>query len=286
MAFWIYILKCADGSYYTGHTDALEQRLTQHHQGAITDCYTLARRPLELVYSQDFPTRDEAFRAERQVKGWRRGKKEALIAHHFDLLPSLARTARLSPVQEGSAQMLHPRSSKGVLRQAQDERVLRRAQDERNLEEVDLNWMRHALSLAGRAEQQDDEIPVGAVLLGPGGSVLGEGWNRNIGDCDPSAHAEIVAMREAGRRLGNHRLVGCSLYATLEPCAMCAMAMVHARIQRLVFAACDPKTGAAGSVFDLLSDPRHNHRVQVYGGVLAAEAGAMLSAWFQRRRRR
>lgn len=144
--------------------------------------------------------------------------------------------------------------------------------------------MRQALALAARAEAEDDEIPVGALVIDTQGNVVGEGWNRNIVERDPSAHAEIVAMRQAGRALDNHRLVGCTLYVTLEPCAMCAMAMVHARIARLVYAAADPKTGAAGSVFGLVSDPRHNHRVEVQGGVLAAEAGAMLSNYFRRKR--
>ena len=148
----------------------------------------------------------------------------------------------------------------------------------------DERWMRHALALAERAEREDDEIPVGAVLVGPGGTVLGEGWNRNITDRDPSAHAEIVALRRAGAALGNHRLLGCTLYVTLEPCAMCAMAMVHARLARVVYGARDPKTGAAGSVFDLLADPRHNHRVQVEGGLLGEEAGARLTAYFRRKR--
>jgi tRNA(Arg) A34 adenosine deaminase TadA len=144
--------------------------------------------------------------------------------------------------------------------------------------------MGQALALADRAEREDDEIPVGALVVGPDGVVLGEGWNRNIAECDPAAHAEVVAMRQAGRALGNHRLVGCTLYVTLEPCAMCAMAMVHARLARVVYGAADPKTGAAGSVFDLLADPRHNHRVEVAGGVLGDEAGQRLSNYFRRRR--
>lgn len=148
----------------------------------------------------------------------------------------------------------------------------------------DEHWMRHALALAARAEREDDEIPVGALLVSADGEVLGEGWNRNIAEHDPSAHAEIVAMRQAGRALGNHRLTGTTLYVTLEPCAMCAMAMVHARIARLVYAASDPKTGAAGSVFDLLADPRHNHRVMVQGGLLAEEAGSRLRDYFRRKR--
>jgi len=152
--------------------------------------------------------------------------------------------------------------------------------------DADERWMRHALALAERAEHEDDEIPVGAVLVSADGEVLGEGWNRNITERDPSAHAEIVAMRQAGARVGNYRLLGSTLYVTLEPCAMCAMAMVHARIARVVFGASDPKTGAAGSVFDLLADPRHNHRVDVLGGVLAEEAGTRLSNYFRRKRGR
>ena len=144
--------------------------------------------------------------------------------------------------------------------------------------------MRHALMLADRAEREDDEIPVGAVLVGPGGEILGEGWNRNLAEHDPTAHAEIVAMRRAGQRLGNHRLVGTTLYVTLEPCAMCAMAMIHARVSRLVYAASDPKTGACGSVFDLLADPRHNHRVEVASGLLAEEASKRLTNYFRAKR--
>ena len=148
----------------------------------------------------------------------------------------------------------------------------------------DIAWMQRALALAERAEHEDDEIPVGALLVSADGEVLGEGWNRNITERDPTAHAEIVAMRQAGARLGNHRLLGSTLYVTLEPCAMCAMAMVHARISRVVYGASDPKTGAAGSVFDLLADPRHNHRVEVQGGVLAEEAGMRLTNYFRRKR--
>jgi tRNA(Arg) A34 adenosine deaminase TadA len=150
--------------------------------------------------------------------------------------------------------------------------------------EVDAQWMRHALVLAARAEEQDDEIPVGALVVGPDGSLLGEGWNRNITEHDPTAHAEIIAMRQAGVRMANHRLVGCTLYVTLEPCAMCAMAAVHARLARVVYGASDPKTGAAGTVFDLLVDPRHNHRVEVVGGVLSDEAGMRLTNYFRTKR--
>lgn len=144
--------------------------------------------------------------------------------------------------------------------------------------------MRHALALAEQAQREDDEIPVGALVVSADGERISEGWNRNIAEHDPSAHAEIVAMRRAGQSVGNHRLVGCTLYVTLEPCAMCAMAIVHARIARVVFGARDPKTGAAGSVFDLLTDARHNHRVDVIGGVLADEASTRLTNYFRAKR--
>lgn len=150
---------------------------------------------------------------------------------------------------------------------------------------ADAAWMRHALELADRAQREDDEIPVGAVLVGADGALLAEGWNRNISERDPSAHAEIVAMRKAGQALGNHRLLGSTLYVTLEPCAMCAMAMVHARVARVVYAASDPKTGACGSVFDLIADPRHNHRIEVRGGLMAEAAGERLTGYFRGKRR-
>jgi tRNA(Arg) A34 adenosine deaminase TadA len=149
----------------------------------------------------------------------------------------------------------------------------------------DERWMRRALRLAELGRDREDEVPVGAVIVRDGVKVA-EGWNRNITTADPSAHAEIVALRRAGRRLGNHRLIGCTLYVTLEPCAMCAMAMVHARLARVVYAAADPKTGAAGSVFDLLESPRHNHRIAVTRGVLAEQAGELLRTYFRAKRGR
>ena len=276
MAFWTYILRCADGSYYTGHTDNLEQRLAQHHAGEVPGCYTLKRRPLELVRAEEFPTREEALAAEQQIKGWSRGKKEALIAEDWGRLQALARSSGRSESAHGSTGSPRTESVSGSTRMDPHEPVSLLTQDE--------HWMRHALALADRAQHEDDEIPVGAVLVSAGGEVIGEGWNRNITDRDPSAHAEIVAMRQAGARVGNHRLLGSTLYVTLEPCAMCAMAMVHARIARVVFAAPDPKTGAAGSVFDLLADARHNHRVAVQGGVLAEEAGRRLTNYFRAKR--
>jgi tRNA(adenine34) deaminase len=148
----------------------------------------------------------------------------------------------------------------------------------------DEHWMRQALALADRAETEFDEVPVGAVLVSADGEMLGEGFNRTIGSHDPSAHAEIVALRQAGQRLQNYRLPGTTLYVTLEPCAMCAMALVHARVGRVVYAASDPKTGAAGSVFDLLGSDRHNHRIRIDAGVLGQEAGQRLSDYFRRKR--
>jgi tRNA(adenine34) deaminase len=150
------------------------------------------------------------------------------------------------------------------------------------LAEADCRWMTHALALAREAEAAG-EVPVGAVIVRDG-TVIGEGRNRMIGAHDPSAHAEIDALRDAGRREGNYRLPGSTLYVTLEPCVMCAGAMVHARIARVVYAATDPKTGAAGSAFDVLLSDRHNHRPIVEGGVLAEEAGRLLSAFFRARR--
>lgn len=150
----------------------------------------------------------------------------------------------------------------------------------------DSDWMRLALERAEQAWREDDEVPVAALIVDAQGNLLGSGSNRTILDHDPTAHAEVVALRAAGRERGNYRLEGCTLYVTLEPCAMCAMALVHARIARLVYGASNPKAGACGSVFDLLRDPRHNHRVVVDGGILAEETGACLSAYFQEKRRR
>ena len=144
-------------------------------------------------------------------------------------------------------------------------------------------WMRRALELAQAAQALDGEVPVGAVLVRDD-VAIGLGRNRMIGANDPSAHAEIEALRDAGRRVGNYRLGGATLYVTLEPCVMCAGALVHARVARVVYAATDPKTGAAGSVFDTLVSERHNHRIVVEGGVLAEEAGALLREFFRRRR--
>lgn len=143
-------------------------------------------------------------------------------------------------------------------------------------------YMRHALLLAHRA-QAAGEVPVGAVLVHEG-RILGEGSNRPIATHDPSAHAEMIAMRAAAAALGNYRLPGATLYVTLEPCAMCAGAIIHARVARLVFGAWDPKAGAVSSVYDLIAQPRLNHRLDWRGGVLETECGDLLRAFFRARR--
>jgi tRNA(adenine34) deaminase len=142
--------------------------------------------------------------------------------------------------------------------------------------------MRYALKLASRAAAHG-EVPVGAVLVCDG-EILGEGWNRPISDRDPSAHAEMVALRAAAQKAGNYRLPGTTLYVTLEPCVMCAGAIVHARVSRLVFGARDPKAGAVDSVYDVIARPRLNHVVQWTGGVLEAECGDLLRTFFRERR--
>ena len=146
----------------------------------------------------------------------------------------------------------------------------------------DEHFMRHALELARRA-QAEGEVPVGAVVV-LDEKVIGEGWNRPISAADPTAHAEIQAMRAAASTRKNYRLVGATLYVTLEPCAMCVGAMFHARIRRVVFGAADPKTGAAGSTVNLFEEKRLNHHALLQGGVLAAECGALLSGFFASRR--
>lgn len=148
--------------------------------------------------------------------------------------------------------------------------------------ETDRRYMLLALELAREAESQG-EVPVGAVVVLEG-QVIGRGHNNPIGAADPSGHAEINALRSAGQSVGNYRLSGATLYVTLEPCAMCAGAMVHARIQRLVYGATDPRAGAAGSVFDIVRTPELNHRLEVTGGVEAAESTALLQGFFRARR--
>jgi tRNA(adenine34) deaminase len=147
---------------------------------------------------------------------------------------------------------------------------------------ADHDWMGEALALA-RAAALRGEVPVGAVVVRDG-VVVGRGGNAPIAASDPTAHAEMAALREAGRELGNYRLPGCELYVTLEPCAMCAGAIMHARLARLVFGARDPKTGACGSVVDLFAEPRLNHHTVVTGDVRADECGALLSDFFAARR--
>lgn len=149
--------------------------------------------------------------------------------------------------------------------------------------ETDLIWMRHALRLAERAGEEG-EVPVGAVLV-QDGQVIGEGWNRPIAGNDPTAHAEIMALRAGARALGNYRILDTTLYVTLEPCVMCAGAVIHARVARLICGAADPKSGAAGSAINIFDAPFVNHHVEYRAGVLAEECGRLLSDFFKARRR-
>ena len=146
----------------------------------------------------------------------------------------------------------------------------------------DLDFLQLAIAEARLAEESG-EVPVGCIIVS-NGEVIARGRNRVIADSDPTAHAEIVAIRAAGQTLQNYRFAECDLYTTLEPCAMCAGAILHARVRRLIFAAPDPKAGACGSVLSILNHPRLNHRVEVVSGLLADECGAMLSEFFRARR--
>jgi tRNA(adenine34) deaminase len=150
------------------------------------------------------------------------------------------------------------------------------------IDKQDEFWMNKALMLAKQAEEAG-EVPVGALLVAKN-EVIGQGWNQPIGSNDPTAHAEILALRAGAKFLNNYRLIHTTLYVTLEPCLMCAGAMVHARIERLVFGAADPKSGAAGSIMNLVQDPRLNHQISCQGGVLAKECGQILQTFFKKRR--
>ena len=151
------------------------------------------------------------------------------------------------------------------------------------MEADDVNFMQIALELAHHA-QDNGEVPVGAVVV-QNGVIIGRGYNCSITAVDPTAHAEVMAMRDAGSNLANYRLLDCTLYVTLEPCTMCIGAIFHARIKRLVYAATDPKTGACGSVIDLPSEARLNHHMQVTAGVMAPEASRLLRQFFAQRRK-
>lgn len=150
-------------------------------------------------------------------------------------------------------------------------------------ENFDVQMMRRALELADKAESLG-EIPVGAVLVDDTGKIIGEGWNLSIVNADPTAHAEIVALRHAAQCIQNYRLLNTTLYVTLEPCTMCAGAILHSRIKRLVFGASDAKTGAVGSRFHFFDDYKMNHSLEITGGVLQEECSRKLSAFFQKRR--
>ena len=150
---------------------------------------------------------------------------------------------------------------------------------------TDEDRMRLALANAEKAEQAE-EVPVGALIIDADSKIIGQGWNQPIGNNDPTSHAEIIALRDAAARLENYRLPATSLYVTLEPCPMCAGAIVHARVGRVVYATADPRTGSAGSVYDLLNSPHLNHRVDVDAGVMQHECSTLLKTFFLERRKK
>ncbi|QLB19079.1 tRNA adenosine(34) deaminase TadA [Mannheimia granulomatis] len=152
-----------------------------------------------------------------------------------------------------------------------------------DVSEQDIAFMQYALDLADLAEARG-EIPVGAVLVDKNHNIIGRGWNQTIQLCDPSAHAEMQAIRQAGQTLENYRLLDCTLYVTLEPCPMCAGAILHSRIGRLVFGACDYKTGAVGSRYHLFEDYKMNHFLEIQGNVLGKECSQKISKFFKKRR--
>lgn len=143
-------------------------------------------------------------------------------------------------------------------------------------------WMEEAIRTAARALKLD-EVPIGALVV-CNGEIVGRGWNCNLTESDPAAHAEIMALREAGKNIGNHRLLGCEMFVTIEPCAMCAGALVHARVARLVYGAADPKAGAVHSVMSVLNHPQLNHQMEVRVGVLADKCSELLQSFFKARR--
>ena len=146
----------------------------------------------------------------------------------------------------------------------------------------DKDWMQHAFELAKKAEAQD-EVPVGAIIVYED-RVIGEGWNQPITSNDPTAHAEVMALRDAGGKIGNYRLPNATIYVTLEPCTMCAGAIIHARLSRLVYAADDPKTGACGSIFNLLQTEELNHKVDIEKGVMEEECQSLIRSFFNQKR--
>lgn len=155
-------------------------------------------------------------------------------------------------------------------------------QNLKNFSPQDLHWMQHAITLAQRAETEN-EVPIGALVVLEN-QIIGEGWNQSITLGDPTAHAEVIALRNAAQKIGNYRLLNTTLYVTLEPCVMCAGAIMHARIQRLVFGATDPKAGAIKSIFNILEEKQLNHHVLWEEGICAEQCGALLKNFFKIRR--
>ena len=174
-------------------------------------------------------------------------------------------------------------ANKQIQEKAAEQEPLSEISMEQSTTEEDVMWMRHALTLADKAESIG-EVPVGACVV-LNGELIGEGFNTPITDNDPSAHAELRAVKEAASKVQNYRLIDATLYVTLEPCSMCAGMLVHARVKRVVFGAKDAKTGAAGSVMNLLQHPALNHQLEIVSGVLAEECASKLSDFFRKRRK-
>jgi tRNA(adenine34) deaminase len=189
----------------------------------------------------------------------------------------------LAMIRQNYPAAFHPRRSSPI---ANCETTMSKTEDEHErtttVSGTDELWMEEALRCAQRALEAG-EVPVGAVVVCDG-KIVGRGWNQNISHSDPSAHAEIIALRDVGANLGNYRLGDCDLFATIEPCAMCAGALVHARVRRLVYGAADPKAGAVHSIMQVLNHPELNHRIEVRGGVLAGKCSEILQAFFRSRR--
>ena len=269
--WYVYILCCADSTLYTGITTDPERRLQEHNAGGSLGArYTRARRPVVLVHREAAGNRAEACRREAAIKKLTRDAKLALTAS-----PDYQRVVASSGTHPA---MTLPRElTPDTLQDSVD---------------ADAAFMRAALEQA-RLAWEAGEVPVGAVLV-IDGEIVGRGYNQPITAHDASAHAEMMALRDAGRQLGNYRLPGSTLYVTLEPCVMCSGAIIHARVSRLVYGARDPKTGAHGSVLDLFGEipemlrpgtiKRLNHHCTVSAEVLAEECGALLSAFFAERR--
>ena len=252
---YVYMLRCSDGTLYTGWTNDLEKRLTAHNSGTGAK-YTRSRRPVELVFCEAYETKAEAMRREAEIKTFSRSKKQRMIElYGIEGMRSLSAEAAGKGL--GGAETCAP-----------DPRLL-----------DDEHWMRRALREAEKAAALG-EVPIGCVIVS-GGKVVGRGYNRRNTRKTTLAHAEMLAIDQASRRLGDWRLEGCTMYVTLEPCQMCAGALVQSRIDRCVIGAMNPKAGCVGSLLDIPGMPLWNHTVEITRGVLEDECSKMLKSFFK-----